>query len=182
MYKFPYLLIKKFLKTSIPEIKEHDWYKQQDSNSNKGALKVSPGLYYKFINTDTKSIGQGVQTGEVELELTLLTDNLYDDDKKVHDGTGIDHLSLVDKIHLKLSGHSDYISSLTEFSSLKDTVMDWKPFNSLDRTNIDHDFNNGSIMKTVMTYKFFAKDYSANKEWTSYVSETLSLTIENFEI
>ncbi len=179
MYKYPYLLSKKRLAEKIPALKDIDIYKGQDNR--KGKLLVSPGLYFRFLPTETESLGDGIQAGVVEVELILLQDNLLDDDKMIDDPDTLDHLDLVDLINKYYSGYSDFISSLDQFASLKDTPNDWKPMNTVDRISVDLDTDNGSILKTVQKFKFYCKDYSGNKTWTKIVTE-IELVINNLTL
>lgn len=173
MYKFIYLIVKRYLKEAIPALKEVAWYLDQDSADHKGGIRITPALYIRFLPTlETRDLAGGVQEGVVRFEMILLTDSLYDNDKRILPPQGqTDHYHLADSIHAKLSGLQGMISDLVEFAALKDTVNDMPVFNSLSREQIESDHRNRSLLRTVFVYKTHAKDYTATKQYEKVMRE-----------
>jgi hypothetical protein len=199
MHKYIYLLIKQRIIAKIVSIKEVDWYKGQDDPNVKGSKKILPGAYIRFRPVDLKSLGGGIQEGIVEFDIILLTDNLSDDDSKIDNQqatitpasvwddswddsfTGNDappdpsiitwpnHLDLVDLIHLHVSGYRGQVSDITAYLSLIGTPFDLTVINTIERTRVETDQDNRSIMKTTLSFKGYAKDYSGNKSFAKAV-------------
>lgn len=169
MYKYLYLLLKQHLLTTIPQLKEVEWYRGQDTATGKGTIRILPAVYVAFKATDMKSIGNGVQEGNVEFDLILLTDCLYDQDKSIDDTTAIDHLDLVNLVHIKTSGYSGQMSNIPAYVGLLNTNADVTVANTIDRTRLDVVQNLKTIMKTTQTFTTYVKDYSGNKVWTEVV-------------
>ena len=165
MYKFIYLLLKTRLKAKMPELKEVAMFEDQDSNAFKGGLLCSPGLYIQFKPTPTRSLGQGIQEADVEFDLILLSDSLADQDKKIHQAGKITHFDLADKVHKYVSGYGGWLSDLPEFLALKYTDDDYKVFNTADRTGIDFKHRNKSVLRTVQSFKCYAKDYTGERKF-----------------
>lgn len=181
MYKYPYKLLKNRLSTEIPALKEVAWELGQGTREAKGSLKTSPTVTIRFLPTDMKSLGNGIQEGTVNAEIKLLTDCLYDDDKRVEDTDeeALNHLDLVDEIHKAISGYSGMLSHHADYAELAGTENDVRIFNTADRIGINTDQSMGSIMVTVQTFKMYTKDYSGNPEFQKIVKP---LEIKNFEI
>lgn len=176
MYKYPYAIIKKKL-AAIAEIKEVAWYLQQDIK--KGGIKILPAAYIRFLPTSMRSLGNGVQEGDLEFEVILITDNMYDNDKRIDDGTDTTHMDLLTSVHTTLSGKIGMLSDLTAFVALKDTENDVRILNTIDRSSISPPHEMRSLMKSTQRFKSYVKDPSGSPAFTAV---TKGLEIESFEI
>jgi hypothetical protein len=179
MITYPYIILKRFLQ-EISQIKEVDFYREQDKDTNEGVLKIAPAAYLRFMPVDTESLGRGIQAGKMSFEVILLSDCLYDDDKRIYRTTGpMSHLAIVDLIHKKFSGVWGMLSNVPGMEALAGTDEDYQIFGALDRVNIDTDDTQKAIMKTTQTFECRVIDYSAYQE---FVNATADLIIENLVI
>lgn len=170
MYKYLHLLLKQHLKAAIPELKEVGWYRGQDNPAKgKGTIRILPAVYIAFKPTDMRSLANGVQEGNVEFDLILLTDCLNDEDKSIDDTTSIDHMDLVNLIHIETSGFSGKMSDITAYASLLNTDADVTIANTIDRIKIVPFENLKAMMKTTQTFTTYVKDYTGNKAWIKVV-------------
>lgn len=179
MITYPYIIIKIFLQ-QITQIKEVDFYREQDKETNEGVLKIAPAAYLRFMPVDTESLGRGIQMGKLTFEVILLSDCLYDDDKRIYRTTGpMSHLAIVDLINKKLSGVWGFLSNVPGMEALAGTPEDYQIFGAVNRVNIDTDDSQKAIMKTTQTFECLVKDYTALQEFTQ---ATADLIIENLVI
>lgn len=170
--------------TNIPQIKDVDWYRGHDIKTNKGINKAFPGAYIKFKPTDMASLGNGIQEGNVEFDIILLTDCLSDTDLRIDNQQDAafdasfddtfqaeqDHINLANLLHLYVSGFSGTVGDIAFYNALKDTDSDVEVINTIDRIRIDMLQDNGSIMKTTISFKGYAKDYMGNKAFSKVVT------------
>ena len=174
MYVYIYLLLKQGLLHSIPEIKEVEFYMEQDSKNYQGGLKVAPGVYIQFPPTDTRSLANGLHEADLTFDLILLTDCLLDGDQRIYNGTEVTHLLLAEKIHQYISGYSALLSALPDFASLAGTCNDYVVFNSADRINVTHTHRDNTIMKTKQRFKTYIKDFSGAQHFRK-IAATLQI-------
>jgi hypothetical protein len=170
MDKYIYLLIKARLAAKIAGIKHIAWDRREGIRMSKfSPIKSSkpheilPAIYIRFMPYGTKSLGGGTQEQHMVFTCRLVTDNLYDDDKRIDDATTITHLDLCRKLHEALSGYTGLISDLPAFAARKGTEDDVRIFNTIDRTNVDIDHGNEAIMQSTITFKMYVKDWSGTK-------------------
>ncbi len=171
MNKYAYKLIKKRLQDKVPDLDVITWDMSQGTEGVKGEVRARNNVYIKFMPTDTSSLGNGIQEGKVIFQVRLLTECLWDDDKRIDDEEedAFDHMDLVTEIHKALSGYSAKMSDLPAFVSLKDTENDLTVCNTMDRVNISPDNAMSSLMTTTQSFTSLMKDFSGNKKYTKVV-------------
>jgi hypothetical protein len=181
MFTYPYQIIKRKLLTDVTELRELEWFTDQDSVKDENAsLRAAPGVYIQFLPADiTTFSGQKIQSTMTEFDAILLTETLLDDDKRIKKDNPQDHMILLDKIHRSLQGFSALISYLPEFSSLFGTKGDQRAFNSLSRISITPPHvPRKAMMKSVLRYRGLFFDHGAAKLYTTMAKPPLELTTE----
>jgi hypothetical protein len=181
MFTYPYQIIKRKLTIDIPEIRELEWYTNQDSTKDKNAsLKASPGIYIMFYPSDVDTLsGTKIQSSDAEFEATLLTECLFDDDKRIKKDSPQDHMIILDKIFKSLHGFSAKISYLPDFASLAGTKNDQRSFNSISRISLVPPHTpRKAIMKSVQRFRGLFYDHAASKLYTSMAKPPLEVETE----
>jgi hypothetical protein len=181
MFTYPYQIIKLKLQTDVPELREIEWYANQDSTTDKdGLLLSSPGVYIQFTPTPIETFsGQKIQSGLAEFDAILLTDCVLDDDRRIRKTKPLDHMVVLDKVFKSLQNFSAKISYLPEFVSLKNTKDDQRSFNSLSRISITPPHvPRKAMMKSIQRFRALFYDHGAAKIYTTFAKPPLELTTE----
>jgi hypothetical protein len=107
----------------------------------------------------------------------LLTECLFDDDKRIKKDNPQDHMMILDKIFRSLQGFSALISYLPEFAALEATKDDQRSFNSISRIAIiPPHVPRAAMMKSVQRFKGRFYDHGAAKLYTTIAKPPLELT------
>lgn len=169
MFTYQYLIIKNHLATSVPELREIEWYTGQDLRADKNAsLKASPGAYFQFFPTNTEDLGGFIQSAEAEFDIILLSECMFDDDKRVRKDEALDHMALFDKIFRTLHGFSAKLSALDEFADLAGTDQDQRAFASLTRISVTPPGGElRAIMRSSQRFQGIFYDHAAVKTYTT---------------
>ena len=169
MFTYPYQILEKLLTTAVPELREIDWYLQQDSTTDKSVmLFASPGAYVEF------SIVEGprdhpfyIQSAIVDISIHLLTENALDRGSKIMQKTGTSHAVLFDKIYKTLQGFGAKLSYITAFAALANTVNDRTVINSLSRIGIINPHSiRKTMVKSVQRFRCVVYDHAATRTYT----------------
>jgi len=171
MFAYPYQILAKKLAADIPELRELDWYLQQDSTTDKNAwLFGAPCLFLEFqIVEGPRDHGNKIQSALVDVSVHLLTENVRDKGGEIMKKSGtIQHPVLFDKVYKCLHGFSSKLSYLDEFADLAGTDQDQRVFNSLSRVNIvnPHAIRK-SFIKSIQRFRCVVYDHAAGKQYTS---------------
>ena len=163
MFTYPYQILKLRLQTQVTELREVDWYLEQDSIKDKrSSIKALPSAYIEFFPVNMIDEGNRMQSSIGEFNVHLVTENMFDTDQRMKKDQPIDHMRIFDKVFQNLHGFSSLISYLPEFVALKDTEADMKMFNSISRIGITppHQFQK-SLMKSVQRFRAKFYDHAA---------------------
>ena len=168
MLTYPYEILKLRLAIDVPELREIDWYLQQDSTTDKNTwLYAAPLLFIEFQPLATDSLGGRIQSAEVDILIHLLTENVMDSGKRMKKDHPLDHMRIFDKVYKSLLGFSSKLSYLPEFVGLLNTSQDRTVMNSLSRSAIapPHTIRK-AMMKSVQTFRCVIYDHAACKQYT----------------
>jgi hypothetical protein len=166
MFTYAFHILKEHLTASVPELREIDWYLQQDSTTDKNVwLYASPVLFLEFsVVGDIRDHGGRIQSALVDLTVHLLTENARDNGKIVKKETSVDHMMVFDKVFKNLQGFSAKKSVLAEFSAIE---IDQRVFNSLTRNGIvaPHKIRK-TMIKSEQRFRAVFYDHAAVKAYT----------------
>jgi hypothetical protein len=169
MFTYPYQIVKKLALDSIAELKEVDWYLEQDSITDKSTwIYTSPILFLEFIPIgDMQFYSNRSQSQEVDIAAHLLTGNVLDNDKRMKKDSPVDHMRVWDKINRNFLGFSAKLSYLPEFAALADTPNDQAMLTSLNRITAPvppHRIKR-SLMKSIQYFRCIVYDHSGCKAY-----------------
>jgi hypothetical protein len=173
MFKLIYLLLKNRLKSTVPELKEIAWYFQQDKQ--KGGIKITPALFIEFKPSQMRSLSKGIQEGTVEFTVHLFIENVADGDKRIPENPQFGLSELADKVYVSFQNYSGFLSQLPTFENLANTENDFKIMNSIDRTSMATEHTLNTIMKSEQSFKTYAKDFTAVKDFTKVINGKLAI-------
>lgn len=173
MYKIPFHIIKQTLAT-IPRIEKTDWYLEQDKV--KGELIKDSCAFIRFVPTTMRSLSRGVQEGQLDFDIILLTKNLKEAGKRITELDVPDHLTLLDEIYIAVVdiGRS-MLSDINAFAALKDTEQDHLIMNSIERTRVTPHHSQDLYIRSEITFSCYFRDCTATK---SYQQVSKEFTIE----
>lgn len=169
MLTYPFQIFKKLLTDKVSELREIDWYLQQDSESDKNAwLYAAPVVFIEFLPYETMDLGKRIQHAIVEFNLHLLTSNVQDSGKRMSKTQPTDHMRIFDKVYDAVHGFSALLSYLPEFVALADTASDQRVMNSCSRIQIvPPHVPRKSLMKSTQRFKTVLFDHGAVKVMSS---------------
>ncbi len=80
MYTYAYQTLEKLLLAKMPELREIDWYLQQDSTSDKNTwIYGAPVLFLEFVPVEgPRDHGGRIQSAVTDIVVHLLTENSCD--------------------------------------------------------------------------------------------------------
>ncbi|MFD0997699.1 hypothetical protein ACFQ21_00205 [Ohtaekwangia kribbensis] len=169
MFTYPYQILEAEIKTRIPEIKEVDWYLQQDSTSDKNAsIYTAPLVYFEFnLSSELRSHGKEIQSAIVDITVHLLTENTRDKGSKLILKSGIEHSAMFDKVYKTLQNFNAKLSQLDTFAALAGTDQDQTVFNSMNRVGIlNPHATRKTMVKSTQTFRCVVWDHAALKQYT----------------
>lgn len=169
MFTYPFEILKKRLTDTVAELREIDWYLEQDSTTDKNAsLKAMPAAYLQFMPLETIDLGTRIQQAIVQFDLILLSDCVYDTgSKRMKKDSPSDHMRLFDKVYKNISGFSARLSYLPEFAVLLNTEGDMRVMNTISRMAIvPPHVPRKAIMKSVQRFTCVVWDHGAFPTWT----------------
>lgn len=167
MFTYPYQILKLRLQTDVTELREIEWYTDQDTR--KAMIKASPALYIEFLDNQPRAMGgHRIQSAASDFNLHLLTECLFDDDKRIKKDQPLDHMRIFDKIFRSMEGFAAKISFLPEFVALLNTTNDQRIIGSIDRVAITapHVIQK-KMMKSVQRFSGIIYDHAAAEQYTS---------------
>lgn len=170
MLTYPFEILKKRVTDTVTELREIDWYLEQDSLTDKNAaLKAMPALYLQFMPLQTIDLATRIQQATVTFNAILLTDCVFDTgSKRLKKDSPTDHMRIFDKIYLTLAGFSARLSYLPAFAALLNTPNDQRILNTISRTAIaPPHVPRKAIMKSTQTFTCVVWDHAAFNTWTS---------------
>lgn len=168
MFTYPYEILKLRLTGLVPELREIDWYLQQDSTTDKNTwLYAAPCLFIEFMPTEMRDLGGRIQSAEVDFNIHLLTENVMDSGKRMKKDQPIDHMRIFDKVYKSLQGFGSKISYLPAFVGLIDSPQDQRVMNSISRVDITppHAIRK-AMMKSIQRFRCIVYDHAACKQYT----------------
>ncbi len=169
MLTYPFLIIQKRLQTEVTELREIDWYLDQDSETAKDiGIKTSPAAFIEFLSPlETKDLAVRIQQSVVEFNVHLLTSNVMDSGKRMLKNKSTDHMVIFDKVYKCLSGFSSLLSYLEEFGALNGTKNDKRIMNSISRNGVVSPHRvHKTLMKSTQKFKTVLWDHGAVKTYT----------------
>lgn len=180
MFTYAYQILKLRLQTDVPELREIDWYADQDTR--KAMLKAAPALYIEFLPNLPRTQPTRIQSAATDFNLHLLSECLFDDDRRMKKDQPLDHMRLFDKIFRSLQGFSAKISFLPEFLALLNTANDQRILGSIDRVAITPPHSpRKAMMKSIQRFSGIIYDHGASAMYDSIpkppmeISATVSL-------
>ena len=152
----------------MPELKEIDWFLHQyDPNKKQaGFMTAEPGFYIEFPEIDTEQIGYGVQMADVEWTAHLVTQNVYENDKRIQKVSPTDHAMIMDKCFRSLVNWSSKISYLDEFVALLNTADDKRMIGTIIRKGITPPHMLNGLMVTKQRFRSVMYDYASLAVYT----------------
>lgn len=178
MLKQIYQVLKNHLTAQVTELKLVDWYLGQFAQLGEDAVRTTPACYIRFMPLEWQHLKgpNNVQRAVMQLEVFLVSDTAYGDDRDMTDTTYIDHLGIETKIYKALQGKRFLLSAAPGYEDLEDTDGDRVLIESLLRTMTDPHDGMDNLIITSMLFQSNIFDYSASPEMDS-IEATLSLGI-----
>jgi len=178
MYTYPYQILKKKITTDVPELKEIDWFLHQyDPNKKQaGFMTAEPGFYIEFPEIDTEQLGYGIQMADVEWTAHLVTQNVYENDKRIEKVNATDHAVIMDKIFKSLLNWSSKISYLPEFASLASTANDQRIIGTIARKGITPPHMLNGLMVTKQRFRCVMYDHASLAVYTHLTGKPIDLS------
>lgn len=176
MFTYPYQILKLRLQTDVAELREVDWYTEQDTR--RALIKAAPAVYIEFLPNKPRTMsGQRIQSAATEFNLHLLTECVFDDDKRMKKDQPLDHMRIFDKIFRSVHEFSAKISYLPEFVGLLNTTQDQRMIGSVDRIEIipPHTVLK-AIMKSTQKFSGIIYDHGSAELYTSSPKPPLELS------
>lgn len=147
----------------ITEIKGVDWYNMQDLASDakeRAQLFKTPMVYISFGEVRMDTLLNGLQKGDVEFTVRLVTESM----KGVRLAVG-EHTAIAQKIYAKLQNFNcqySYLSSInTDTTQLGGTPL----INSIRRLSYKPDHNLTNLVVSEQRFTGLAFDNSAKKQY-----------------
>lgn len=171
MFTYPYQITKQRLQSTVPELKEVEWFLHQyDENKREaGFVTAEPGVYIEYPEIETQQLGYGIQMADVEWTLHLVTSNVYEGDKRIQKLNASDHAVIMDKIYVNLLNWSSKLSYLPAFASLESTPNDQRVIGTISRTGITPPHDLKSLMVSKQKFRCVMYDHAANPTFTHLV-------------
>lgn len=172
MYTYAYQILEKLLLAQVPELREIDWYLNQDSTSDKNTwLFTAPSVFLEFIPVEgPRDHGHRIQSVITDINVHLLTENTKDKGSKIINKQQTDpiaHAKLMDKVYKVLQGFSARLSYLDAFTALAATDQDQRVMNSLSRNGITPPHRiRKTMIKSVQSFRCVVYDHAAGKLYT----------------
>ncbi len=173
MFTYSFEALKARLSSKVPELREIDWYMNQDDTKDKNAaLRVSPALYLEFNPVTTQDLGRNIQQAECEFNLILLTDCVFDTgSKRLKKDNAKDHMQIFDNVYKAMTGYSAKLSVIPAFAALLNTSDDQRLFNSISRIAITPPHNpRKALMKSIQRFKCMMWDHAALPQYNPPVT------------
>lgn len=172
MYTYAYQILEKLLLAQVPELRELDWYLQQDSTADKNTwLFTAPVVLIEFVPVEgPRNHGHRIQSAVTDIVIHLLSENAKDKGAKIIDKQQADpiaHPKLLDKIYKTLHGFSARLSYLDAFTALAGTDQDQRVINSMSRNSITPPHRiRKTMIKSMQSFRCVVYDHAANKLYT----------------
>lgn len=178
MLKQIYQVLKNQLETQVTELQLVDWYLGQFAQLGEDAVRITPSAYIRFMPLEWQHLKgpQNVQRAVMQLEVFLVSDTAYGDERDMTDSTYIDHLGIEAKVYKALQSKRFMLSAAPGYEALEDTANDRVLIETLVRTTTDPHDGMDNLIVTSMVFEANVFDYSASPEMDS-VEATLSLGI-----
>lgn len=177
MFTYPYQILKLRLQTDVTELREIDWYTDQDTR--KAMLKAAPALYIEFLPNQPRTQPTRIQSAPTDFNLHLLTECLFDDDRRMKKDQPLDHMRIFDKIFQSVQGFSAKISYLPEFVALLNTVQDQRICGSIDRVAITPPHSpRKAMMKSTQRFSGIIYDHGASTFYDSIPKPPLEISTQ----
>jgi hypothetical protein len=172
MFTYAYQILDKYLRAQMTELREIDWYLNQDSTTDKlSKLWAAPAVFIEFrIVEGLRDHGHRIQSATVDILFHLLTENAKDRGSKIVDKQNADaiaHPKMMDKLFKSLQGFSAKLSYLDAFTALAGTDQDQRVFNSMSRNSlVPPHVVRKTMIKSVQSFRCVAYDHAATKTYT----------------
>lgn len=181
MFTYAYQILKLRLQADVTELREIEWYTEQDTRT--AMLKAAPALYIEFLPNQPRTMsGQRIQSAASDFNLHLLTECVFDDDRRMKKDQPQDHMRIFDKIFRSIQGFSAKVSFLPEFVGLLNTTQDQRIIGSVDRVSITPPHSpRKAMMKSIQRFSGIIYDHGAASLYTTIadppaqISTTVSL-------
>ncbi len=126
-------------------------------------VRATPAVYIDFPDEIvTQQLGYKIQMAEVEWMLHLVTDSVYENDKRIQKLSATDHAVIMDKIFRTLLNWSAKLSYLDAFSSLANTSTDQRVIGTISRIGVGSPKDLKPLMVTKQKFSCVMYDHSAN--------------------
>lgn len=180
MLKDVYQAIKKRLGEEIPALAWIDWYLAQYAQEGEQALWTTPACFIEFLPLDWQTLGSGVQASNVMLQIHLVNETHYDDDKRVLDAT-IGHLAQAQQVYTALHNWRCMMSYVDEYAALEGTENDRVLLESMVRVRTYPDHDMSRLLVAVQEFTMRIYDYDAQLQWQDVLA-SLDLQVEKAAI
>jgi len=180
MLKDVYQALKKRISEEIPAITWIDWYLAQYDQEGEQAMWTTPAAFIEFLPLDWQSLGSGVQASNVMLQVHLVNETHYDDEKRMLDAT-INHLGQAQDIYKALHNWRCMLSYVDEYAALAGTENDRVLLESMVRVRTYPDHNMSRMLVAVQEFTMRIYDYDAQIQWQEVVA-ALDLQVEKADV
>jgi len=180
MLKQIYQCLKNHLQTEVTELKLVDWYLGQFAQLGDDAVRATPAAYIRFTPLEWMHLKgpHNVQRAVMELEIHLVSDTAYGDDRDMTDTTYIDHLGIETKIYKAMQNKRFMLSDTPGYEAMAGTANDLVLIESMVRNlTVPHDGMDNLII-TVLVFQSNIFDYSASPAMDAAEDVVLSCTID----
>lgn len=180
MIKEVYQAFKKRLGEEITALNWIDWYLAQYDMEGQQALWTTPAAFVEFLPINWQMLTNGVQASNIMLQVHLVNESHYDDDKRMTDDQ-VDHLGMENEVYLALQNWRCMLSYLDEYAALAGTPDDRVLVETVVRSRTYPDHLMSRVLVSVQEFTTRIYDYSATPQWGSVLA-SLDLQVEKATI
>lgn len=161
MFNLYYIAIRDYLQTAIPELENIDWYLGQFLQEGDDAVLITPAVYIRFQPITWKTRPNKIQVStNAQIEIWLVSETAYGDERDMLDTTHINHIAIESKIFQALMNKRFSIQDAVPASTETFTMME-----SMVRTQSTiHDLLDNLII-TTQTFQTTIYDISATPNY-----------------
>lgn len=166
---YAYLICKAKI-TTMPEIKAMEWNNSFSYESPNRTANTTHLVAFSIRTVELATRGNLPQDGTVDFDITLLSDCLYENDKRyLHPDSQRDHFIVAQKINKLLHGQVGMLHEIPDFATTINTPLDYTVLNTIQRTSLET-YVDKAIMRTKQAYRCLARDFTAQKQYNTILN------------
>lgn len=156
-----------------------DWYMGQyledEAEEGGNLLWDTPAVFVETAPVQWQTMGGNIQSANLQFAVHLVTDALFDDDKRITDPV-LQHFLLDSKVYKGLQNWRCMLSYVPGLEALAGTDGDRVLIESVVRTDSEPDHTLRRQMVAINRFSCRIYDYTAAKEWETVMAQ-LELSI-----